>query len=187
MTQSSCCPKCVGFSQNDYSAKEYPCRSPNCPCHKQTQTKDVNGIDLPGSPAQKYTPTPVNDTGWSERFTEWWNRKETVNIFVESSTNDDFAEMAAYIKTLLAKEIEKAEERGKDYGTYSLEEAFENGINAGRTEMKEEILAKVKDLQDNHCCHYYPCDCGNKMHLYCGCELNHGIELETIRQIISKE
>ena len=51
-------------------------------------------------------------------------------------------------------------------------------------ELKElqKAVKKFEDLLKNHCCKVH-CNC-DKEHLYCGYELNHGIELEEVIEIL---
>ena len=57
----------------------------------------------------------------------------------------------------------------------------------------EEIIIKLEELLKNHCCRGYADnhngveakDC-RKEHLYCGYELDHGIELESVIDLIKK-
>jgi hypothetical protein len=51
-------------------------------------------------------------------------------------------------------------------------------------ELKElqKAVKKFEDLLKNHCCKTH-CNC-DKEHLYCGYELDHGIELEEVIEIL---
>lgn len=55
-----------------------------------------------------------------------------------------------------------------------------------RQKAQQEILQKLTDIKENHCCRRI-CnrDCGKEIHGYCGYELGHGIEIEDILDVIT--
>jgi len=62
--------------------------------------------------------------------------------------------------------------------------AGHTGGRKRREDMSEhtEVKKIFADLMKNHCCKY-ACRC-EKFHLYCGYELDHGIELQEVINII---